>query len=361
MTTKRDYYEILEVGRGASEEDVRKAFRKKALELHPDRNKDPGAPEQFKEVNEAYQVLTDPERRSRYDRYGHAGVGNGGASTGQGFEGSDLFGGFGDIFDAFFGNGGGMGGAGTRTRGREGRDLQTTLIVTFEEAVFGAGKEIEINRTERCTRCSGARAEPGTATQTCTNCKGSGRVRRSQRSIFGQFVTEAECNVCSGVGQTVPTPCKQCKGSGDERSRRKLSVNVPAGVPNGATLNVRGQGDAGDMGRLAGDLFVGIRIKPHELFDRDDNDILYMLELTFPEAALGVELDVPTLEGTSKLKVPPATQPGAVFRIKGQGVPFLGRANKRGDEIVTVNIATPDRLSKRQRELLEELQRTFQE
>ena len=229
------------------------------------------------------------------------------------------------------------------------------------EFAWGAGKEIEINRTERCTRCSGARAEPGTATQTCTNCKGSGRVRRSQRSIFGQFVTEAECNVCSGVGQTVPTPCKQCKGSGDERSRRKLSVNVPAGVPNGATLNVRGQGDAGDKGRLAGDLFVGIRIKPHELFDRDDNDILYMLELTFPEAALGVELDVPTLEGTSKLKVPPATQPGAVFRIKGQGVPFLGRENKRGDEIVTVNIATPDRLSKRQRELLEELQRTFQE
>lgn len=359
MTTKRDYYDILEVGRDASEEDIRKAFRKKALEFHPDRNKDADAGDKFKEVNEAYQVLTDPERRQRYDRFGHAGTtngGGGGAGAGAGgFEGFDIFGGFGDVFDAFFG----AGPRGGQTRARPGRDLQTDLTVTFEEAVFGATKELEVNRTEKCTKCEGSRSEPGHDPQTCSNCKGSGRVRRAQRSMFGQFMTEAECNVCHGSGTEVSHPCTQCKGAGRERAKRKIQVQVPAGVPHGANLNLRGQGDSGEMGGPSGDLYVGMRVRPHEFFEREDNDILYNLDISFPQAALGVEIDVPTLEGPRTLKIPAGTQTDEVFRIKGQGVPHLGRSDRRGDELVTVRVATPEKLSKRQKELLEELQRTF--
>jgi molecular chaperone DnaJ len=357
MTTKRDYYDILEVGRDASEEDIRKAFRKKALEFHPDRNKSADAGDKFKEVNEAYQVLTDPERRQRYDRFGHqvGSSGAGGGGQANGFEGFDVFGGFGDIFDAFFGSG-------PRPRAgaaRPGRDLQTNLTVTFDEGVFGATKEIEANRTEQCSRCDGTRSESGHNAQTCKNCKGSGRVRRAQRSVFGQFMTEAECNVCNGTGQEVSHPCTQCKGTGQERKKRTIQVQVPAGIPHGANLNLRGQGDAGDRGGEAGDLYVGIRVEPHAFFEREDNDILYTLDITFPQAALGVELDVPTLEGPHKVKIPAGTQSDELFRIKGQGVPHLGRQNRRGDELVTIRVATPEGLTDRQRDLLEELQRTF--
>jgi molecular chaperone DnaJ len=355
MTTKRDYYDILEVGRSASEEDIRKAFRQKALEFHPDRNKEADAADKFKEVNEAYQVLTDPERRQRYDRFGHAGATNGGGASAGGFDGADVFGGFGDIFDAFFGAGPRQG----RNRARPGRDLQTNLTITFDEAVFGATKEIEINRTEKCSKCEGSRSEPGHDTKTCSNCKGSGRVRRAQRSMFGQFMTEAECNVCNGSGSEVSHPCTQCKGAGQERARRKIQVQVPGGVPHGANLNLRGQGDSGEMGGPAGDLYVGMHVQPHAFFERDNNDILYTLDISFPQAALGAEIDVPTLQGSRTLKIPTATQADEVFRIKGQGVPHLGREDRRGDELVTVRVATPEKLSKRQRELLEELQRTF--
>ena len=220
MTTQRDYYDILEVSRDSTEEEIRKAFRKKALEFHPDRNKSEDAHVKFKEANEAYQVLTDPGRRQRYDRFGHAGVGNGAQGQGQGFEGADGFGGFGDVFDAFFGGGGT-----SRTRAREGRDLQTSLVISFEEAAFGTKKEVEIDRVEQCSRCEGSRSEPDHDAETCSNCKGSGRVRRAQRSIFGQFVTEAACNVCNGSGQTVSYPCTKCKGSGAEKTKRKLQVD----------------------------------------------------------------------------------------------------------------------------------------
>ena len=348
MTTKRDYYDILDIGRDASEEDIRKAFRKKALDYHPDRNKSPGASEQFKEVNEAYQVLTDPERRRRYDRFGHAGVGNGSASGGrQGFEG---FGGFGDIFDAFFG------GAAAGARSRQGRDLGAALTITFEEAAFGTAKEVEITRTERCTRCEGNGSEPGHDKQTCSNCRGSGRVRRAQRSVFGQFVTEAACNVCGGAGTVITDPCRQCKGNGHQRAKRKLQVTVPAGVPNGSRLSLQGQGDAGVRGGPPGDLYVDVRVTPHEVFVRQENDVVYAMKVSFPEAALGVELEVPTLDGPAKLKIPPGTQPNAVFRLKGHGMPHLGRPSRRGDQLVTVDVATPERLSKRQKQLLEELQ-----
>ena len=359
MTTKRDYYDVLEIGRSASEEEIRKAFRKKALEYHPDRNKNADAGERFKEVNEAYQVLSDPERRQRYDRFGHAGVGNGGAGAGagaSGFEGFDIFGGFGDIFDAFFG-----GGPRTRTRARQGRDLQSNITVSFEESVFGATREIEVNRIEKCARCQGSKSEPGHAATTCSNCKGSGRVRRAQRSVFGQFVTEADCNVCGGSGQEISHPCTQCKGTGFERARRTIQVQVPPGVPYGANLNLRGQGDAGDMGGPPGDLYVTVKVEPHAFFDREEHDILYTLDLTFPQAALGAEIDVPTLEGPHKLKIPGGTQTGNVFRVKGRGVPHLGRPDRRGDELVTVRVATPDKLTKKQKQLLEELQKTFAE
>ena len=353
MTTKRDYYDILEIARGASEEDIRKAFRKKALEYHPDRNKSPKAADLFKEVSEAYQVLTDPERRRRYDRFGHAGVGNGAAQgRGQGFEGSDIFGGFGDIFDAFFGGSAGAAGA----RVRQGRDLQANVTVSFKEAAFGVTKQIGVTRLERCTRCEGAGSEPGHGKQTCTNCRGSGRVRRAQRSIFGQFVTEATCNVCGGAGVVITDACTKCKGSGQERTKRTLQVTVPPGVANGVRLSLQGQGDAGGLGAPPGDLYVNVRVQPHKLFDRQENDVLYMLTLSFPQAALGVELDVPTLEGTSKLRIPAGTQSGSLFRLKGKGVPHLGRPNRRGDQLVTVDVTTPEHLSKRQKELLEELQ-----
>lgn len=353
MASKRDYYSVLEVSRDASEEDIRKAYRKKALEYHPDRNKSEDAPEKFKEVNEAYQVLTDPEKRRQYDRFGHAGVRNGSRQgTAQDFEGFDIFGGFGDIFDAFFGGGG-------RTRAREGRDLVTNLTISFEEAVFGTTKEVEVNRTERCGRCEGQRSEPGHPKQTCSNCRGTGRVRRTQRSVFGQFVTEAGCNVCSGTGEIIETRCGQCLGTGLERTKRRIQVTVPAGVANGMRLHLQGQGDSGELGAAPGDLYVNIHVRPHDLFERAENDVLYNLDVTFPQAALGTELEVPTLEGTSTLKVPPGTQSKSVFRIKGMGVPHLGRSGRRGDQLVTVNVKTPENLTKRQRELLEELDRSF--
>ncbi len=357
MATKRDYYEVLEVPRTASEEDIRKAFRKKALEYHPDRNKSADASEKFKEVNEAYQILTDPDKRQQYDRFGHAGVRSGSSQgMGQGFEGFDVFGGFGDIFDAFFGGGGS-----TRTRAREGRDLITNLTISFEEAVFGTTKEVEIQRTELCGHCGGARSEPGHPKETCSNCRGTGRVRRAQRSVFGQFVTEATCNVCGGTGEIIKTPCTHCHGTGLERAKRRIQVTVPAGVSNGMRLHLQGQGDSGEFGGPPGDLYVNMHVQPHEVFDRAENDILYTLNITFPQAALGTELEVPTLEGTAKLKIPAGTQSKAVFRVKGQGVPHLGRSGRRGDELVTVNVSTPESLTKHQRELLEELQRSFQD
>jgi molecular chaperone DnaJ len=352
MTTKRDYYNILEIGRDATEEDIRKAFRKKALEFHPDRNKSADAGDKFKEVNEAYQVLTDPERREQYDRFGHAGP----ANSGGGFEGAEGFGGFGDIFDAFFGGASPRGG---RTRARAGRDLQTNLMATFDEAVFGATKEIDIARTEKCTQCEGSRSEPGHQPKTCSNCKGSGRVRRAQRSMFGEFMTEAECSACQGSGSEVSHPCTQCKGVGRQRTRRTIQVKVPAGVPHGANLNLRGQGDSGENGGPAGDLYVAMHVESHPSFERENNDILYTLDISYPQAALGAEVDVPTLQGSRTIRIPSGTQTDEIFRIKGQGVPHLGREDRRGDELVTVRVVTPGKLSKRQRELLEELQRTF--
>lgn len=348
MTTKRDYYDILGVTRDASEEDIRKAFRKKAFEYHPDRNKDHEAPERFKEVNEAYQVLTDPEQRRKYDRFGHSAPG------GQGFEGFDVFGGLGDVFDAFFGGGGPNAGG---VRPRQGRDLQTSLTISLEDAVRGAETDVEIGRNEPCSRCSGSRTEPGHLLEQCGNCKGSGRVRRAQRSVFGQFVTEAACNVCSGTGERVSHPCSKCRAKGSERTKRKIHISIPPGVFDGATLSLSNQGDAGELGGPPGDLYINLRIKPHSVFKRIDNDLSYEVAISFPEAALGTEMEIPTIEGPSMLKIPAGTQTGAQFRLKNLGVPLLGKSGRRGDQLVTLSVRTPDKLSKRQRELIEELQR----
>ena len=350
MTTKRDYYDILEVGTNASEEDIRKAFRKKAMEFHPDRNKADDASERFKEVNEAYQILSDPQRRGQYDRFGHAGMRSGAGQSAGGFDGFEFFGGFGDIFDAFFGGAG----SSARTRARAGRDLEASIAITFEEAAFGVTKDIEVGRTEKCSKCNGSRAEAGTHPETCSNCKGSGRVRRAQKSVFGQFVTEAACNVCGGAGEEVKHPCALCKGSGRERTKRRLQVSVPAGVFNGARLNLQGQGDAGELGGPPGDLLVGVRLQRHEYFERQENDVLLNLAVSFPSAALGDDIEVPTLDGPTTLKIPPGSQSGEILRIKRKGVPHLGRADRRGDQLVTLRVKTPSKLSKRQREILEE-------
>ncbi len=354
MAAKSDYYNTLGVPRNATEEEVRKAFRRKALEFHPDRNKDPNASEKFQEVSEAYQVLTDPQRRSQYDRFGHAGVG---AQAGQGFEGVDTFGGFGDIFEAFFGGGGG--GTRTRTQPRQGADLLAELELTFEEAVFGASKEVAVARSERCQRCQGVGSEPGTKPETCANCKGTGRVRRSHRSIFGQFVQEAACDVCNGVGERITHPCRQCRGIGRERAQRQLSVDVPAGVEDRLQVSLRGEGEAGEHGGPPGDLLILLRVQPHPQFRRSGHDVLYDLKLIFPQLALGDEVAVPTLDGDASLRIPPGTQANTVFRLKGHGIPHLENKKRRGDELVTVRVTTPTRLNQRQRELLEELRGTL--
>ncbi len=357
MTTKRDYYDVLGVSAQASEEDIRKAFRAKAMEFHPDRNKASDASERFKEVNEAYQVLSDPERRQQYDRFGHAGVRNGAGQGAGGFEGFDIFGGFGDIFDAFFGSG-----TASRTRPRQGEDVRVNVGVSFEEAAFGVDHEVEVSRTEQCTSCKGTRAEPGTQPETCTNCNGSGRVRRAQRSMFGQFVTEAACNVCGGEGRRITTPCTDCKGAGYKRTKQRIEVSIPAGVYHGALLELRGQGHAGMFGGPPGSLLVGVQVQPHGWFKRRENsaDVLLDLNVTFPGAALGIEMEVPTLDGMDKIKVPAGIQSGEVLRMKGKGIPHLGREGRRGDQLVTIRVQTPDKLSKEQKKLLEELQRSFE-
>ena len=352
MTTQRDYYDVLGASRSSSQEEIRTKFRRLALEYHPDRNKDPEAQEKFKEINAAYQVLSDPQKRAQYDRFGHAGVGgfNGG---GRGFEGAENFGGFGDIFDAFFGGFG----ARTRRAPQTGNDLQTKLTLSFEEAIFGVEKEIDISRVELCGRCSGSASEPGSSTTDCEQCKGSGQVRRVQRSVFGQFTQVGPCTQCSGEGKIITDPCTQCSGSGRERRRRKMKVDIPAGVEDGTQVRLTREGDAGVYGGPAGNLYIGLRVQPHEIFKRRDHDILFELPINFAQAALGDEIEVPTLNDPETLRIPEGTQSGTVFRIKGKGVPHS--RSKRGDQLVTVSVVTPKSLDDNQRQLLQELARTL--
>ncbi len=346
MTQQRDYYEVLGVPRTASPEDLKKAFRQQALKYHPDRNKDPDASDQFKEVNAAYQVLSDPERRTAYDRFGHAGVTNG--NGGRGFDDFQNFGGFGDIFDAFFGGS-------SRKGPSRGEDLEVEVSISFIESAFGAEKEFDIDRTESCEHCGGSRAEPGTDTSTCATCGGSGEVRRVQRMVFGQFQQIAQCSTCSGTGSTVQTPCTNCSGSGTERRSRRIAVEIPAGIEDGSRIVMRGQGAQGALNGPAGDLYIFVRVEQHELFDRHGNDVLAELGINVAQATLGTVLNVPTIDGEHEIKLPAGTQTGKVFRIRNAGFPHMGRSGRRGDQLVAVKVATPKELSDRQRELFEEL------
>jgi molecular chaperone DnaJ len=350
MVVKRDYYEVLGVPRDASSEDIKKAFRKLAFQYHPDRNREDGAAEKFKEINEAYEVLSDADKRSAYDRFGHGGAEN---IFGRGFEGFDM-GGFGDIFEAFFG--------GTATASRQtprrGSDIRTHITVSFEEAALGAEKGIEINRTEVCDTCRGTRSKPGAQPQRCPECNGTGQIRRVQRSIFGQFINTAACGRCRGEGTLITDPCPDCRGSGFQKHRRHIVVSVPPGIDDNNTIRMTGEGDAGYRGGSAGNLYVDISVTKHKFFTREGNNVIYELPVNFAQAALGTEVAVPTLYGDSKLKIPAGSQTGKIFRIKDKGIPRL-HGMGRGDQLVILRVVTPESLTKDQRKLFEELAKSL--
>jgi molecular chaperone DnaJ len=348
MPSKRDYYEVLGVERTCTDEELKRAFRKLAFKYHPDHNRGDGAEEQFKEINEAYQVLCDPEKRAAYDRFGHEGAE---AYFGRGF-GDFNVGGLGDIFEAFFG---GMGTTTTRQAPRKGTDLHYQVEITFAEAAFGCEKNIDISRTESCTLCHGIGSKPGSQPSQCPNCNGTGQIRRTQQTLFGRFVNTSTCSRCNGEGSIINEPCPQCRGSGREKKPRSILVKIPAGVDDGNRLRLSGEGDVGTKGGPPGDLYVTLLLQEHELFTRDGDDIRYELTLNFAQAALGTEVEVPTIDGTSKLKIPAGSQTGTVYRLKGKGFPHLHRRG-RADQLVSLFVATPESLSDKQRQLLRELE-----
>lgn len=353
MAEKRDYYEILGVGRGATEEEIKKAYRRLARQYHPDVNKSPDAEARFKEVNEAYEVLRDAQKRAAYDRFGHAGVQSNGAGFGDfGFG----FGGLGDIFEEFFGFGTRTGAS--RQGPTRGNDVRTQVTLTFEEAVFGAEKEIEVTRLEECPHCQGTGAEPGTQPRRCPECNGRGEVRRVQQSLFGSFVNVTLCPRCGGRGEIVGTPCSRCRGDQLVPVTKRLLVTVPAGVDDGTQVRLAGEGGVGMYGGPAGNLYVSLRVQPHRYFRREENNILLDLNISFVQAALGDKIKVPTLEGEEELIIPAGTQSGTAFRLRGKGVQYL-RRNGRGDQIVRVHIQTPTKLTAKQRELLKQLGETL--
>jgi molecular chaperone DnaJ len=349
--SKRDYYELLGVARDATGDDIRKAYRKLARQYHPDVNKDAGAEARFKEISEAYEVLSDDQKRAAYDRFGHAGPQMGGFGDMSGF------GGFGDIFEDLFA-GFGMRPRATKRGPRRGADLRLDLTISFEEAVFGLEKEIEVPRQETCQRCFGTGAEPGTSPIRCPQCNGTGEVRRVQQSILGSFVNVTTCPRCNGEGEVVTSPCSECHGQKRVQATRRLSVNIPAGVDDDTRIRLEGQGEAGLNGGPAGNLYVVLHVQPHAFFQRQDNDILLELPVNIVQAALGDEVDVPTLEGVQKFAIPPGTQQGKAFRLKGKGVPRLQR-NGRGDEIIVVRVVVPTSLDEKQKQLLRELGKTL--
>jgi molecular chaperone DnaJ len=346
--SNRDYYEILGVERNASNDEIRGAFRKLARQYHPDVNKEDGAEEKFKEINEAYGVLSDSEKRARYDRFGKEGLGN----MGGGFH--DYTADFGDIFEELFGQFGFSTRGSSRRSPRRGRDLQMQVSLTFEEAVFGVEKEIEFQREETCSRCNGSGAEPGTTPTRCSTCNGQGEVRQVRQTFLGQMVQTTTCPTCNGRGETIASPCKTCHATGLERTAIKKKVQVPAGVDGGTQIRLAGEGGPGVYGGPNGSLFLILDVRPHQFFKRRENDILLNLDINVAQAVLGADIEVPTLDGDEKLKIPAGTQPGKIFHIRNKGVPHL-RRNARGDQLVIVNVAVPTKLSKEQRELFEKL------
>lgn len=353
MTSQADLYETLGVGREASPADIKRAFRRLAMEFHPDRNREDGAEQRFKQISAAYEVLSDPEKRSRYDRLGLAGVGGGGA---QGFDGYQGFGGFGDIFDAFF-----RGTATRRAGPQRGADLQARVRVTFEEAVFGTEKQLSYDRTETCPDCRGSGQTKGSQRESCPECKGSGELRRVQQSLFGQFVNVTACSTCRGEGTVVTNPCSTCRGRGMRRQNVSRTVKIPAGVDAGAQIRLAGEGDSGLRGGPGGSLFIELDVAPHELFRRVEDNLVYELPLNIAQAALGASVQIPTLDGEAEeLELKPGVQHGEVHPLRGRGVPHL-RGTGRGDLLVRVHVVTPTKLSAEQRRVLEELSRTLGE
>jgi molecular chaperone DnaJ len=353
--TQRDYYEILEVPKNASGDDLKSAFRRLARQYHPDVNKEADAEERFKELNEAYAVLSDPERRAAYDRFGHAGVRGPSGTPDFNVDFSD----FADIFGDLFGFGGfGRSSRRSRNAPRRGADLQYRLELTFEDAVFGIEREIEITRDEACVTCSGSGAEPGTSPVRCATCNGAGEVRQARQTILGSMVQVSTCPTCNGAGETIATPCHTCQGRGLERRTRKKIVAIPAGVDTGTQIRLAGEGQPGINGGPNGNLYIAIQVKAHKYFRRRENDVLLDLDINVAQAALGAEVDIPTVDGPAKLKIPSGTQPGKVLRLRGKGVPHL-RGNGRGDQLVIVNVEIPARLNNDQRKLFEQLAKSL--
>jgi molecular chaperone DnaJ len=351
MTDKRDYYEVLGVGRTASADELKKAYRKLARQYHPDVNRgDATAEERFKEINEAYEVLSDADRRAAYDRYGHAAESMGGDPFG-GFGGSP----FGDLFESFFGGGGN---GRRRTGPARGQDLTASVTLTFEEAVFGAEKDVEVLRLETCTVCHGTRMKDGQTPPRCTTCGGTGEVRRVQQTILGQFMTSAPCGTCRGEGVTITDPCPNCRGRGRTSQARIINVTIPAGIDESQTLRLSGQGEAGPNGGPAGNLFVNVKIKAHPHFTRHGRQVLSGVGINVGQAMLGDEITIETLDGDVALRVPAGTQSGQQFRLRQKGVPDM-RSGERGDQIVTVHVVIPETLTDEQRRLAMELAETF--
>ncbi len=357
MAEKRDYYEVLGVQRDASKDQIKDAYRTLAMQFHPDRNKSPEAEERFKEISEAYAVLSDDQKRQQYNTLGHSGFD-------QRYKQEDIFRGadfdsvfrdmgFGDIFRTFFG-GGGFG----AERNNTGQDLAYNLEITLEEAAKGAEKEIEIPRTERCDICGGSGAAPGTSAKVCPRCGGSGQVQNMRKSGFAMYVQVTACPTCKGKGRLIETPCSYCHGSGRVRKRRKISVKIPMGIDEGNQLRLRGEGEMGANDAEPGDLYVVVHVKPHPQFIREGDDLWYVAMITYPQAALGAEISVPTLEGPTTIKIHPGTQVGEVITLKGRGMPRF-RAYGKGDIIVRIGISVPEKLTFQQRTLLEQLAKEF--
>ncbi|HIK38281.1 MAG: molecular chaperone DnaJ [Geminocystis sp.] len=348
-----DYYEILGVPRTATEKEIKEAYRRLAKKYHPDVNKDPGAEEKFKEISRAYEVLSDPEKRARYDRFGEAGV-SGAASGGVGFDPSDFVG-FADIFETFFGGFSGVGATGRRRGPSRGDDLRYDLTLDFQEAVFGGEKEIKISHLETCKACEGTGAKRGSRPRTCPTCGGTGQVRRATRTPFGSFAQISTCPTCGGEGMVIDAKCEVCGGTGRKQVTKKLKITIPAGVDSGTRLRVSGEGDAGTRGGPPGDLYVYLNVRPHPHFRRDGINILSEITISYLQAILGCRLKVPTIDGDYELHIPAGTQPNTVITLEGKGVPKLGNPVSRGDHLLTVKVEIPTKITHEERELLEKL------
>ena len=365
MAEKRDYYEVLGIQKGASEDEIKKAYKKLARKYHPDMNPgDKEAEEKFKEVNEANEVLSDPEKKARYDQFGFAGVdpnygaGAGGGAYGGGFDFGDL----GDIFGSFFGGGFGGGQRRNPNAPQRGESIRASVSVSFTEAAFGCEKSVTLERSEQCPTCKGNGCAPGTTPEICPDCHGTGTVQTRRQTPMGVFASNGPCRKCGGTGRLIHQPCPDCRGTGAVRKRKTIKVNIPAGIDHGQTISLRGQGNAGRNGGPAGDLLITVMVQPHELFRRDGVDVFCEAPITFAQAVLGAELEIPTIDGKVKYSIPEGTQTGTVFRLKGKGIPVLnGRGRGRGDQYVTVTIETPRNLNKEQKDALRRFSETLGE